>query len=138
MSSLFSHYPHFLVYLSFFILFSFSLSGLVYCIRVFPALVVWITLCRFIKDCLPSSSSSCVFFDTPIHDKRPACPCFLFLFVESFSFLFIHGQSNIPPPTAGAGQGSRLRPKCFLRVCEYKFDVVALVRVHGLHCSKAP
>ncbi len=40
-------------------------------------------------------------------------------------------------------QGSRLRPKCdhFLRVCEYKFDVVALVLVHGLlpaaaHCSR--
>ncbi len=24
----------------------------------------------------------------------------------------------------------------FLRVCEYKFDIVALVRVHGLRCSK--
>ncbi len=37
-------------------------------------------------------------------------------------------------------QGSRLRPKCdhFLRVCEQKFDVVALVLVHGLRCSKAP
>ncbi len=40
-------------------------------------------------------------------------------------------------------RGSRLRPKCdhFLRVCEYKFGVVALVLVHGLlpaaaHCSR--
>ncbi len=38
-------------------------------------------------------------------------------------------------------QGSRLRRNHFLRVCEYKFDMVSLVQVHGLraraaHCSR--
>ncbi len=32
-------------------------------------------------------------------------------------------------------QGSRLRRNHFLRVCKYKFEVVALVRVHGLRTA---
>ncbi len=57
---------------------------------------------------------------------------------EFFSGLEQISAGKWPGRAKFAYHCSRLRPECArMRMCEFKFDMVAFVRVHGLRCSKA-